>query len=211
MRDSRGKKFIGHFLTGTMNCYYHPDRTSVAQCFICGKNLCSDCVVMKEGHTYCKDCLGTGEASIEMQKILVPALIGGVVGGVLSVTPIISVLNCVLCLWIVVGGALAVYFVKRWNDIKGKISTGKAALTGAISGFVAAIIAIVVNFFVAGDFRSILDEAMRSPEVEQALRDAGVTLEEIAGIVLVFIVLVMIVVFALFGALGGIISNEVKK
>jgi uncharacterized membrane protein YidH (DUF202 family) len=121
------------------------------------------------------------------------------------------VLNCVLCLWIVVGGALAVYFVKRWNDIKGKISTGKAALTGAISGFVAAIIAIVVNFFVAGDFRSILDEAMRSPEVEQALRDAGVTLEEIAGIVLVFIVLVMIVVFALFGALGGIISNEVKK
>jgi hypothetical protein len=166
---------------------------------------------MKEGHTYCKDCLSTGEASIEMQKILVPALIGGVVGGVLSVTPIISVLNCVLCLWIVVGGALAVYFVKRWNDIKGKISTGKAALTGAISGFVAAIIVIVVNFFLAGDFRSILDEAMRSPEVGEALRDAGVTLEEIVGVVLVFVVLVMIVIFALFGALGGIISNEVKK
>ncbi|MBU7023237.1 MAG: hypothetical protein HXS40_03640 [Theionarchaea archaeon] len=194
-----------------MNCYYHPDRTSVAQCFICGKNLCSDCVVMKEGHTYCKDCLGTGEAAIEMQKILVPALIGGVVGGILSVTPVISILNCVLCLWIVVGGALAVYFVKRWNDIKGKISTGKAALTGAISGFVAAIITMVVNFLVAGDFRSILDEAMRSPEAAEALRDAGVSFDEIVGVVLVFVVLIMIVVFTIFGALGGILSNEIKK
>ncbi|MBU7015014.1 MAG: hypothetical protein HXS52_11510 [Theionarchaea archaeon] len=194
-----------------MNCYYHPDRTSVAQCFTCAKNLCSDCVVMKEGRTYCKECLGTGESSIEMQQILIPGLIGGVVGGILSVAPVISILNCVLCLWIVVGGALAVYIAKRWSNIKGKISTGKAALTGAISGCVAAIIIVVIQFFSVGDFRSLLQEAAYTPEVRDALREAGITLEEIAGTLIVLTVLIMVVVLALFGALGGIISNEIKK
>ncbi|MBU7040104.1 MAG: hypothetical protein HXS45_04795 [Theionarchaea archaeon] len=194
-----------------MNCYYHPDRISVAQCFTCGKNLCSDCVVMKEGRTYCKDCLGTGESSIEMQKILMPALIGGVVGGILSVAPVISVLNCVLCLWIVVGGALAVYLVKRWNAIEGKISTGKAALTGGISGCVAAFIIVVVQFLMVGDYRSFLDEAVYTPELTEALTEAGITLEEFAGALAVVVILVMFVLLALFGALGGIISNEVKK
>lgn len=193
-----------------MNCYYHPDRISVAQCVVCGKELCSECVIIKEGQNYCKECLGTGEAHVGAGKILVPALACGVLAGILSVTPLISALNCIFCLWIIIGGGLAVYLVKRFNKITGKISTGMSLLTGALTGFVASFI-MVASLVIIEDFTSIMDEAMRSPEVQEALKDAGMAAGDIAGVLLALVAVIVVVAFTLFGALGGLISNEITK
>ena len=193
-----------------MNCYYHPEKSVSAQCVTCQKNLCIDCAIMKEGQYYCKDCLGTSDVHVGLDKIVVPVLACGVLAGILSIAPYVSALNCVFCLWIVLGGALAVYLVKRMNTIKGKISTGKAALTGGFTGVVASIF-ILGTVFLTDTFDIALQEAMQTPEVQEALEEAGIALQDIYGVLLVFVVLIMAVLFLIFGALGGIISNEVTK
>lgn len=193
-----------------MNCYYHPEKGVSAQCVVCQKNLCIDCAIMKEGQYYCKDCLGAKGVHIGLDKIVVPVLACGVLAGILSIAPVLSTLNCVFCLWVVLGGALAVYLVKRMNNIKGKISTGKAALTGGFTGVVASIF-MLVTVFLTDTFDIALQETMQTPEIQEALEEAGIVAQDLYGIVLVFLVLIMAVLFLIFGALGGIISNEATK
>lgn len=193
-----------------MNCFYHPEKGAVAQCVVCRKALCSDCAIIREGQNYCKDCLGAGEVSIGMDKIVLPVLACGALAGILSIVPVLSALNCVFCLWAVLGGALAVYLVKRMNSIKGKISTGKAALTGGLTGVVASIFMLVM-VFLSEEFDTAIQEAMQSPEVQEALRESGIAAQDFYGVALVFVVIIMAVLFLIFGALGGVISNEVTK
>ncbi len=193
-----------------MYCYYHPDRPSVAQCVVCGKTLCTECTVIKEGQNYCKNCLGIHEVHVDIGKIVLPALGCGALAGILSIAPMLSALNCVFCLWIVLGGGLAVYIMKRYYNIPGKISFGKAALTGGFAGFVASLIMSAALLF-GKDINTAIEEAMRNPETQQALRDAGLAAGDIAGVVMVFVAIIIVVLFTLFGALGGIISNELTK
>lgn len=152
-----------------------------------------------------------GEISVDTGKIFIPALACGVLAGLLSIAPIIGALNCVFCLWIVLGGGLAVYLLKRLNNIKGKISTGKAALTGGLTGFIASLISSAYLFLSTEEFDYAMNEAMRSPEVQEALREAGIEAGEITGIILVGVAIVYMILFSIFGGLGGVISNEFTK
>jgi hypothetical protein len=146
---------------------------------------------------------------VDIGKLIVPVLGCGALAGILSIVPV-PTLQCVCCLWIVLGGGLAVYLVKRFNNIKGKISTGKAALTGGLTGLVASLF-MIGSLLIGEDFGVAMEEAMQQPEVQEALRDAGMTGEEITGIVIVVAIVMLVVGFVLFGALGGIISNEATK
>ncbi len=181
----------------------------MAQCVVCGKNLCSDCVTTKEGQNYCKECLGTDEIQIEIEKIVIPALACGILAGVLSVIPVISFLNCFFCLWIIIGGGLAVYLLKYLNNIKGKITTGTAALTGGLTGLVAGIFNAVVAVFV-GELLYSLMRGTTVPEFQEIFRDTPF-LHEPFGALLVFVALVTTFLYVVFGAVGGIISNEITK
>jgi hypothetical protein len=203
------KEFIGLPQSKTMNCYYHPERNAVAQCVVCGKNLCTDCAIIREGQNYCRECLGMTPGQVGIAKLIVPALGCGALAGILTIAPV-SALRCACCLWIVLGGGLAVYLVKRFNNIKGKISTGMAALTGGLTGFIASLF-MTGSLLLGGDFGAAMEEAMQQPEVQEALQDAGMTGEEITGIVVLFVILIFIAGFVLFGVLGGIISNEATK
>ena len=40
-----------------MNCENHPDREAVANCAVCGKPICEECLIKIAGNTYCKDCI----------------------------------------------------------------------------------------------------------------------------------------------------------
>ncbi len=40
-----------------MNCEKHPDRESTANCAVCGKSICDDCLIEIAGNSYCKDCV----------------------------------------------------------------------------------------------------------------------------------------------------------
>jgi hypothetical protein len=78
-----------------------------------------------------------------MNKLrLQPVLLGGLVIGVLSALPIISIANC-CCLWIVGGGAIAAYLSQQQSPTT--LSVGDGALAGLLAGLVGAGVWLVVS------------------------------------------------------------------
>jgi hypothetical protein len=72
-----------------------------------------------------------------------PALIAGAVAGVLSGLPFIGAANCVCCLWIVGGAALAAKLLADRTPIL--LKAGDGAVVGALTGIVAAVVNAVVT------------------------------------------------------------------
>ena len=60
--------------------------------------------------------------------MLQPALIGGVVNGVLSGLPVINIGNICCCLWVIVGGAVAAYMLQQKREVP--INAGDGAAVG---------------------------------------------------------------------------------
>lgn len=199
-----------------MNCENHPDRIAFAQCSSCGKSLCTECAIQRSGQYFCKECLGIQTATgvtgdIDTSRLIIPALGFGLLAGILSITPVISILNCVFCLWVVLCGGLTVYVVKRFYSIPGKIPTMKAGLAGAIAGGIAGIVTSIPTIISRESIETVTQEILNQPEFQELLEGAGSTFEESMGQFIVLFVIVNIVFFLLFGALGGIISNEITK
>jgi hypothetical protein len=72
-----------------------------------------------------------------------PALLAGAVAGLLSGLPIISVGNCVCCLWIVGGAAMATRLLAK--NTAGILTSGDGAIVGALTGIVAAVVDTIVK------------------------------------------------------------------
>jgi len=68
-------------------------------------------------------------------EYLVPALIAGAVAGVLSGIPFV---NCLCCLWIIGGAALATHLLAKKTP--GPLTAGDGAIVGALTGIVAATV-----------------------------------------------------------------------
>ena len=72
-----------------------------------------------------------------------PALIGGLVVGVLSALPLIYVGNLCCCLWIISGGVVAAYLLQQSQTAPIVASDG--ALVGLLAGIVGAFVYLVVS------------------------------------------------------------------
>lgn len=72
-----------------------------------------------------------------------PALIGGIVAGLLSIIPGFNFLNCCFCAWLVFGGALASKLVI--NRSQRVVKNGEGAQIGAITGVIASGIYFIVS------------------------------------------------------------------
>ena len=70
---------------------------------------------------------------------LQPALLGGVVIGMLSALPVISMGNCVCCLWVILGGMVATYLLQQAQP------TPVEGVDGAIAGLLAGLVGAVVG------------------------------------------------------------------
>src|SRR5262245_37312178 len=72
-----------------------------------------------------------------------PALIGGLISGILSAMPFVSALNYCLCLWAWVGGAVASKLLIGRSQ---RIVTGKdGARVGLYSGLIASAIVLLIT------------------------------------------------------------------
>ena len=76
-------------------------------------------------------------------SLIQPAVIGGLVGGVLSALPLISGGNLCCCLWIVCGGAVAAYLLQQ--NQSAPIVPSDGALVGLLAGVVGAFVYLVVS------------------------------------------------------------------
>lgn len=147
------------------------------------------------------------------------ALLGGLVGGLLSGLPFIKAGNCCFCLWVMLGGVIAVYiYSKQLYAMTG----GTAALLGMQSGMVSAVVSTIISIpfqlimtRVAGGFQREMIEKMmeQNPDFPPQFRDFMLRMfsPEFAVGLIIFGFIISLVVFSLFGALGGIIGRSLFK
>ena len=146
-----------------------------------------------------------------------PALVGGVVLGVLSALPVVAAGNLCCCLWVVSGGLVASYIFQQNHS--GPITPGDGALVGLLAGLVGAcvqtIVSIPVEILVAPMERAMLQRFMEiAGNMPFEMRDAidryassgapfgmlGVILRRIIGLMF------MLFIGAIFSTLGGLLG-----
>jgi len=149
-------------------------------------------------------------------KLTQPALLGGLVIGVLSSLPIIAAGNLCCCLWVVSGGLVAAYVLQQQQPTP--ITQADGALAGLLAGifgaFVYLVLSIPITFLVAPMeqrvFRSILDNAGNMPpefrDMFEAYGQGGrySTTMHVARFAIGFVM--MLVVGAIFSTLGGLLG-----
>ncbi len=129
-------------------------------------------------------------------------VVGGVISGVLSMIPLLNLLNCCFCLLNIGGvlGGMAMHLGRAPDD---KMSMGEAAgfgaAAGAIGGVVMSVGGVVMNFALG----ALLADLYRSISPQLAAQFGA---SAAAGI---FAIPVYAVLFAGFGALAGVLGISV--
>jgi hypothetical protein len=145
---------------------------------------------------------GAGGGDQGAGRLVKTAVIGGVIGGVLSSIPFLKALNCCFCL-LNMGGAvigLSMYLKEHPNE---KLSTGDAAVSGAISGGVAGVIAGVVGFVLSLVMGAAMAGAYRNMPAN--IRGPLIAFATGGGVASIFLAPIF---YAAFGALGGFLSMQ---
>jgi hypothetical protein len=139
-----------------------------------------------------------------------PALLGGLLIGLLSALPVVG--GC-CCLWAMVGGTLTAYLIQqRMTD---PITTGDAAVGGLIAGLVGAVLATLATwlaFMVIGPVaQSSVEQALASnPAITPEMHDFIMKLLSGKGVVLLKLC-INLPVYAVFGMLGGLLGMAFFK
>ena len=143
-----------------------------------------------------------------------PALLGGLLIGVLSSLPILKAGNACCCLWVVSGGLLTVYLQQQQKPEP--VETGDAVIGGLIAGVVGGLIAAVVGYleFVAmGSVLNLADTVRQTldqnPQMPPQVRDMIVNLVSGKGIVL--LTFFQLPVYAVFGMLGALLGTALFR
>jgi len=146
-----------------------------------------------------------------------PALIGGLVMGVLSALPIISTGNVCCCLWVVSGGAVAAYLLQQ--NTSAPITPGDGALVGLLAGLIGALVqfalSIPIGILVAPMERAFMQRALEiansmPPEMRGMIERYGNTDVQL-GIGFMIIrrmaaLMIWLCVGGVFSTLGGLIG-----
>lgn len=146
--------------------------------------------------------------------MLKPALIAGVLMGILSAIPPLSLFNCLCCAWVIGGGVLAAHLYVKSSPMAITLGSGFALglLTGAIGGLVSTIFNIPVQILMssvlaeyAGQARQMLSEL---PNLPPALREviASATSGGLSVVTVVLSGFFNLVVYSLIAMLGGVLG-----
>jgi hypothetical protein len=144
-----------------------------------------------------------------------PALWGGLFIGVLSSLPIVGNFNVCCCLWVLCGGVLTAYLLQERSPVAIAVSDGAVAglIAGAIGGVIAGILTPVFMLLQGGDPTLIFDELARgSGEIPPEAAEFFGRLRNVPPALWFILPFVFfIVVFPIFGMLGGLIGAAIFK
>jgi hypothetical protein len=143
-----------------------------------------------------------------------PALLGGLLIGVLSSLPIINVANC-CCLWVIAGGMLTVYLQQSKPE---PVETGDAVIGGLIAGLIGAVIVCVVSYvklMVLGPvvqtyLDSVRQQLEGNPQVPAGVRDFVLNMIGGGGMV-VMTALITLPLYAVFSMLGALLGTALFR
>ncbi len=146
----------------------------------------------------------------ERPDLFKPALIGGMVAGVLTAVPFV---NCFCCLWIIGGAMLAAYLFGKHSPAS--LTPGDGAVLGILTGIVAA----VTDSLISLPFESMNQEFVQRfmDQFSQFFKEMPSGWERVfenraAGISPPWFLLNLLssaVIYAAFGALGGLIGASI--
>ena len=143
---------------------------------------------------------------------LQPALIGGLVNGVLSALPIVSALNVCCCLWVVSGGVTGAYLLQEKDPRP--IEIGDGALVGLVAGMIGAVVNLILSIpitllmapMMSAFTERIVNDGNLPPEVREMLNTGIGTA---AGIILGFFA--YLAAGVVFSTLGGILGAVIFR
>ncbi len=155
---------------------------------------------------------------MNQEGMLKPALIGGVLLGVLSVIPVINLGNCLCCAWVIGGGVLASFLYVKSSPVAVTLGRGVALglLAGAIGAIVDTMFSIPLQILLsrlgmgAEGVQQILDQIPQlPPEFKKALLSALAGGKGIGVLVIVLGAFFKLVVYSAVAMLGGAIGVAV--
>lgn len=128
-----------------------------------------------------------------MTDKLVPALIGGVILGILSSIPFV---NYCCCIWAIGGGLLAVMmYVKKSPS---SMSMGEGAMLGAMTGVIGGVI-----YFVLANIIALI---VGTAAMDAALKQTGVNIP-LSGVALILLITFLTALFlVVLSTVGGLIA-----
>jgi len=149
------------------------------------------------------------------ERMWKPALAGGVLLGILSSLPVISLFNCVCCAWIIGGGLLASYLYVKDSAFPVTLGRGVAVglTAGVIGTIVSALFSIPLHLLmkragigIVEQLRQALDQLPNvPPETREMLRSLSAR-GNMDVFLYAFGLLFMLVIYCLFAMLGGAIG-----
>jgi len=144
------------------------------------------------------------------RSFLFATLIAGAAMGLLGNLPVLNLVNCLLCIWVWLGGALAVILYRRFQGGSTIPTLGQGAGLGAVAGLIGAVVGFGVYLLTAAVTAPIMEGLIRALEVQgdvfpQPLNSGGT----LGGAL--FFLLVDLGLYPLFGALGGLITASMAK
>src|SRR3954453_6607759 len=150
-----------------------------------------------------------------MNDKIKPALIGGVILGILSAIPMV---NYCCCIWAIVGGMLAAHLYIKASP--NPVSPADGAIVGAIAGAIGVVLIVVIGIplqlILGTAVMSMMSGVMQNADPSQAaqMRDAmaasgGITIfNAIKGAVISGVIAV---IFSAVGGLPGVAIFEKRK
>lgn len=131
-------------------------------------------------------------------------LIAGVAIAIFGNLPIFNLINCALCIWVWLGGALSVILYRRFLGGRPVVSAGQGAGMGALSGLIGAVLGAGVFLITSPLSVPMFNALARALQVEGDVYFQNGLWENV-GAAFVFLVIDAIL-YPLFGALGAMIA-----
>jgi hypothetical protein len=151
-----------------------------------------------------------------------PALVGGVVMGVLSALPLVYFGNVCCCMWVVCGGLAAAYVLQQ--NTSTPISPADGALVGLLAGLAGAVVHLLLSIpidILASPYERTLVQRLigvagtMPPEMRDTIERA-MNQRQHAGIGFLlagrmFIFILMLCIGSVFSTIGGLIGSMLFK
>jgi len=149
-----------------------------------------------------------------------PALIGGLVMGVLSALPLVSAGNVCCCLWVWTGGLVAAYLLQQ--NQSAPIAPADGALVGLLAGLAGAVVqtilSIPISIVIGPMERAIWQRALDMagtlpPDVRETVERYGRDAQSGGLFILrsLFGLIFMLFIGAIFSTLGGLLGAAIFK
>lgn len=146
-------------------------------------------------------------------RMLKPALIGGILLGVLSSLPLINFFNCLCCAWVIAGGVVAAYQYVKDSPVSVSLGGGVAVglFAGAIGAVVTGLFSIPLHLMTGGggimeQLKETMDQMPNVPPETRELMQSLASRSDMNTVFMIAGMLFTLIVFCIFGMVGGAIG-----